>query len=97
VFVGISRLELRVPDSGSLKAKRHVLKSILGGLRSKFNVAAAEIDNQDLWQRASIGVACVSETQFHVRKMLHEIEKFVEREDRVELLSASSDVQSWKD
>lgn len=92
MFVGVSRFELRVPDSGSLKAKRHVVKALTGGLRAKFNVAVAEVDHQDLWQRAALGVACVSETPFHVRKMLHEIERWVARDDRVEILSAEQTV-----
>ena len=92
MFVGVSRFELRVQDSGSLKSKRHVVKGLVGGLRAKFNVAVAEVDNQDLWQRASLGVSCVSETAFHAKKMLQEIEKWVSRDDRVEILSADADV-----
>jgi hypothetical protein len=92
MFVGVSRLELRVQDSGSLKSKRHVVKGLVGGLRAKFNVAVAEVDNQDLWQRASLGVSCVSETAFHAKKMLQEVEKWVSRDDRVEILSADADV-----
>jgi hypothetical protein len=92
VFVGYSRLELRVPDSGSLKAKRHVVKGLIGGMRSKFNVAVAEVDHQDLWQRATLGLCCVSETSFHARKMLREIERWVSTDDRVEILSASAEV-----
>lgn len=97
MFVGVSRIELRVLDSGSLKAKRHVLKGIMGGLRSRFSVAVAEVDHQDLWQRATIGVACVSETSFHAQKLLHEIERFVRRDDRVEVLAADSDVLNPED
>ena len=86
MFVGVSRLDLRVPASGSLKAKRHVVKGLVGGLRAKFNVAVAEVDHQDLWQRATIGVSCVSEAAYHAQKMLHEVERFVARDDRVEIL-----------
>lgn len=92
MYVGISRLELRVPASGSLKAKRHVVKALLGGMRAKFNVSVAEVDHQDLWQRACIGVCCVSETPFQVRKVLQEVERFVSHEPRVELLSAAVDL-----
>jgi hypothetical protein len=90
--VGVSRLELRVPASGSLKAKRHVVKSLVGGIRAKFNVAVAEVAYQDLWQRAALGVSCVSETPFQVRKILHEIERWVRTEDRVEVLSVTEHV-----
>lgn len=97
MFIGVSRLELRIPASGSLKTKRHVVKGITGGLRSKFNVAVAEVDYQDQWQRCSIGVSCISESAFHAKKMLHEVERFVARDDRIELLDSFVDVQSWSD
>ncbi len=97
MFVGVSRLDLRIPASGSLKAKRHVVKGLVGGLRSKFNVAVAEVEHQDLWQRAALGVSCISESAFHAEKMLREIERFVSRDDRVEILNASVDVQPFED
>lgn len=97
MFIGVSRLELRIPASGSLKTKRHVVKGLTGGLRAKFNVAVAEIDHQDLWQRASIGVTCIADSSFHVQKMLREIERFVARDGRVEILDAVTDVHSWSE
>lgn len=97
MFIGVGRLELRIPASGSLKSKRQVVKAITGGLRSKFNVAVAEVDHQDLWQRASIGVTCVSESGFHAEKMLREIERFVSRDGRVEIIDAGREVHSWSD
>lgn len=89
MYVGVGRLELLVPGSGSLKAKRHVVKGIVGGLRAKFNVAVAEVDYQDLWQRASLGYSCVSESFSHAEQMLSEIERYVElveRDGRIEVL-----------
>ncbi len=97
MFIGVMRVELRIPASGSLKAKRHVIKGITGGLRAKFNVAVAEVDHQDQWQRASLGVSCVSESSFHAQKQLREVERFVERNDQIELLDAFVDVRSWED
>ncbi len=97
MFVGMSRLELRVPASGSLKAKRHVVKGLIGGLQSKFHVAVAEVGHQDLWQRASLGVACVSETSHHAQRMLHEVERWVARDDRVEILAYEIDIVSPED
>jgi uncharacterized protein YlxP (DUF503 family) len=97
MFIGVSRIDLRIPSSGSLKAKRHVIKALTGGLRAKFNVAVAEVDHQDLWQRASLGVTCISESAYHAKKMLHEIERFVARDHRVEILDAAVDVRAWED
>jgi uncharacterized protein len=96
MFIGVSRLELRIPASGSLKSKRRVVKGLTGGLRAKFNVAVAEVDHQDQWQRTSIGVSCISSTAFHAEKMLREIERFVERDDRVEILDHLIDVTPWE-
>ena len=97
MFIGVMRVELRIPASGSLKGKRHVIKGITGGLRAKFNVAVAEVDHQDQWQRASLGISCVSESSFHAKKQLHEVERFIERNDEIELLDALVEVQSWED
>ena len=97
MFIGVGRLDLRIPSSGSLKSKRHVVKALTGGLRAKFNVAVAEVEHQDLWQRAALGVTCISESAFHVKKMLHEIERFVARDDRVEIIDRSVDVWPWED
>lgn len=97
MFIGVSRFDLRIPASGSLKSKRHVVKALTGGLRAKFNVAVAEVDYQDLWQRAALGVTCISESHFHAQKMLREIERFVRRDARVEMLDATIDIRSWED
>lgn len=74
-----------------------MIKGITGGLRAKFNAAVAEVDHQDQWQRASLGVSVVSDTAFHAEKMLREIERFVSRDDRIEILDAPIDVQPWED
>jgi uncharacterized protein YlxP (DUF503 family) len=97
MFIGVGRLELRIPASGSLKSKRQVVKGITGGVRAKFNVAVAEVDHQELWQRASIGVACISESGFHAEKMLREVERFVSRDGRVEIIDTGREVHSWSD
>jgi uncharacterized protein YlxP (DUF503 family) len=97
MFIGVSRIDLRIPASGSLKSKRQVMRALTGGLRAKFNVAVAEVDHQDLWQRAALGVTCISESAFHAKKMLHEVERFVAREGRIEMLDCFVDVRSWED
>ena len=74
-----------------------MIKGIIGGLRSKFNAAVAEVGYQDVWQRATIGVSVISDTAFHVEKMLREIERFVSRDDRIEIIAAPIDVQPWED
>ncbi len=72
--VGVLTLELRLENSHSLKEKRHVVQSLKDRLRSKFNVAVAEIDYQDLWQRAAVAAVTVSSDQVHAEKVLRSVE-----------------------
>jgi uncharacterized protein len=59
-FVAILTVELHFPEAGSLKAKRHHLRSARDQLRNRFGAAVAEVDHHDLWQRATLTVACVA-------------------------------------
>lgn len=79
MIVGVIRVEVYIPDAGSLKAKRKELRSIKDRLRSTFNVSVSEIDNQDLWQRGSIGIALVGSDTSHIRESLDRIVSFLER------------------
>ena len=79
MFVGIARIELFIPDSRSLKDKRRVLRSVSMSVARKFNVAIAEVDHQDLWQRSAFGVSCVAESTGQCNKVLMEVEKAISR------------------
>ncbi len=70
MVVGICTIELRIPENSSLKGKRHVLKSVLTRLHNEFNVSAAEVDSQDTWQRAVLGLAAVSSDAAYVHGLL---------------------------
>ncbi len=72
--IGVLTLELRLENSHSLKDKRHVVQSLKDRLRNKFNVAVAEIDYQDLWQRAAIAAVTVSSDHTHAEKVLRSVE-----------------------
>jgi uncharacterized protein YlxP (DUF503 family) len=60
IIVGLCTVELFIPGSQSLKDKRQVLLSLKDRLREKFNLSVAEVDGQDLWQKAVLGLACVA-------------------------------------
>lgn len=92
MFVGIARYDFLVPGSTSLKDKRQALRRVVGGLRATFNASVAEVDFQDLRQRGAIGVTCVSESSYHARKQLMEIERFVRSQLAIEVLEASTEV-----
>ena len=88
MVVGLESFDLRIPGRGSLKEKRHVVKTLTAGIRQKFNVSVAEVDHHDLWQRTTIAVSAVASEAFHARRVLHEVERFVERFGRVEVIDA---------
>lgn len=73
--VGVITFELRLDESHSLKDKRHFVNSLKDRLRGKFNVAVAEIDYQDLWQRALIACVTVSPDQGHAEQVLQSVER----------------------
>ena len=84
--VYVARFDLRIPGCRSLKEKRSVVKTLISALRSRFSLSVAEVDHQDLWQRTAIGVAAVGPDGHHLRRVLHEAEKLVERWAEVELI-----------
>lgn len=61
--IGVLTLEIQIPYAHSLKEKRAVLRKIKDRLRARFNVAVAEIDHQDVWQRATVGVVSISDSK----------------------------------
>jgi uncharacterized protein YlxP (DUF503 family) len=71
--VGLLTLELHIPDAQSLKDKRQVLRSLKDKLRREFNVAVAELEHHDAWQRSVIGVVTLSNEEKHVREMLQKV------------------------
>jgi len=68
--VGVCTVELFISESRSLKDKRQVLQSLKHRLQGKFNVSVAEVDGQDLWQKAVIGMACIANERGHVNQVL---------------------------
>ena len=88
MLVGLERFDLRIPGCGSLKEKRHVVKTLTNAIRSRFNVSVAEVDHHDLWQRTAIAVAAVTQESYHARKVLHEVERLVEGFHEVEIIEA---------
>jgi uncharacterized protein len=80
MVVGTLTITLQVPASASLKEKRMVIRSLTARLRQTFNVAVAEVDDQDLWQSAVIGIACVSANSRHADEMSQKVLRFVENE-----------------
>ena len=77
--IGVLTLEIYLPDARSLKDKRQVLRRLKDRLRSQFNVAVAELDHQELWQRAVVGVVSLSSSESHLRQSLQAVHEESER------------------
>jgi uncharacterized protein YlxP (DUF503 family) len=71
--VGLLTLELHIADAQSLKDKRQVLRSLKDRLRAHFNVAVAELDFEDTWQRSVVGVVTLANEQHHVEEALQKV------------------------
>lgn len=83
------RVELRVRDARSLKDKRRVIKPLIADLKRAFEVSVAEVDHQDLWQRATIGVALVSGQAGQLNRTAHSLKRWLDARPDVELLGTS--------
>ncbi len=93
MVIGVLEIVLYLPESHSLKEKRAVVKSLKDKVRQRFNVSIAEVDDQDLWQRARLGVCSVGNDRRQVNGRLDQVVGFLERqhwavdmETRIELM-----------
>ncbi|MCB5560403.1 DUF503 domain-containing protein, partial [Anaerosalibacter bizertensis] len=86
MIIGSCTLKIIIYESNSLKDKRHVVKSIIGKIQSRFNVSIAELDLNDSWQTSLIGFACVTNNTSHANKIVSNVLKFVDRDSRVEII-----------
>lgn len=87
MHVAALRLDLRIRDAGSLKEKRHVVKSVSSHLARTFNVAVSEVDHQDLWNRATLGVAAVAPQAAQLDRILHAVERHMRQRTDAELIA----------
>ena len=93
MFVGIVRIELHIPGASSLKQKRSVVQGLKERIRHRVHAAVAEVDHQDLWQRAALGVAIVSGEGHQVTEMLQAVRRLVENANGAELLEWEEQLQ----
>ncbi len=92
VFVGLSTIDLTIPDSHSLKEKRQVVRSILDRIRSRFNVSACEAEHLNNWQKATLAFAVVANDKDFVHECLMHIAEIVETDGRVFVENVSVEV-----
>jgi hypothetical protein len=84
--VGVARITLRLHDNGSLKDKRRILKRLIDKSRNRFNVSVAEVADQDLYQRATLGVAVVGSDQRVLNSLLDRIIAYIDGLQLAELV-----------
>jgi uncharacterized protein YlxP (DUF503 family) len=97
MLVALCRFDLRIPGCSSLKEKRHVVKTLTASLRNKFNVAVAEVDHHELWQRTAIGVSAVAGESYHLKRVMHQVERHIETFPAVDLIDADLSLHGPED
>ena len=75
--VGVCKVRLRLPGNLSLKGKRQVIKSIMARVAAKFNVSIAEVDDNDRWQVATLGISLVSNDNRYTNEVLSRVADFI--------------------
>lgn len=86
MLIGSLQVELLIPDSVSLKSKRMALNSIKKRLQNKFNISVAEVDNNDLWQRATLGIAMVSNQRRFLDQAMNRVLDFIDEQDLIQVI-----------
>jgi uncharacterized protein len=94
MVVGICQLDIRIPENHSLKGKRHVLRKLIDRVRSRFNVAISEVGDNDLWQRAKIGICVVGNDRRHINSSLDKVIDFIEKMNLVEMIHTEMEIQT---
>ena len=90
--VALGLVELHLPDVDSLKGKRHVLKGLKEKVRARFEVSVAEVDHQDLWQRATLAIACVSHDSRHANEVVSKAMDFIEEHVEGRVIGTSVEI-----
>ncbi len=92
MIIGACSIKLLIYESNSLKDKRHIIKSIIGRIQSRFNVSIAEIDLNDSWKSSIIGFACVTNDLNLANQILSNVIKFIDEDSRVEILEVEKEI-----
>jgi uncharacterized protein len=93
MLVGALRLTLHLPEPGSLKSKRHLIRSVVDRVKAKFNVSIAEVAENDLWQKSVVGVAAVGNDHAFVNEVLDKVADFVGSIHGGQILVTARDIE----
>jgi uncharacterized protein YlxP (DUF503 family) len=92
MVIGVCKVVLALDEVFSLKEKRHIIRSIIERVKSRFNASIAEVDLNDTWKRAVIGISCVSNESGHADSMMASIVNFIENDGRAVLFDYSTEI-----
>ncbi len=92
MLVGTLLVRVHIPSATSLKDKRQVVKGMIAKIQNRFNVSIAELDSEDLWQRATIGVAMIGDSREHIERQLQFVLNFMDAEPRWEVTQVHLDL-----
>ncbi len=95
MVIGVCQLDLRIPENHSLKGKRHVIHKLIDRVKQRFNVSISEVGDNDLWQRAQIGICTVSNDRRHVNSSLDKVIDFIEKMSLVEVVNSEMEILSY--
>ena len=87
MYVGALEVEIHIPSTRSLKAKRSVVRHLIETSRQRFGVSASEVAHHDLWQRAGLGFCVVAPSSAHAERLLDQVERFVWSHPQIEVIS----------
>jgi uncharacterized protein YlxP (DUF503 family) len=92
MVVGISRIEIFLPENHSLKEKRHAMTRIVERTKGKFNISIMEIDQTNLWQKATVGFAVVGVKQDHVNSTIENVSRYIESMYIGEVIASKTEI-----
>jgi uncharacterized protein YlxP (DUF503 family) len=90
--VAVGLVEVHLPDVGSLKGKRHALKGLKERVRARYEVSVAEVAHHDLWQRATLALACVSHDARHANEVVSKAIDFIEEHVEGQVIDSSVEI-----
>ena len=91
MVVGLLRLDVHLPNAHTLKEKRSVLNSLKDQLRGRFNISVAEVDANETWQRATVGISTLGSSRAYTEGLLREVKAWVRATRLVELIAIEED------
>ena len=92
MVIGTCQVDLHLPESGSLKKKRQIVKRIKDRVKNRFNVSIAEVGDNELWQRATLGISVVSNDKKFANQVLNQVVEHINQENGVVVLDYSLEI-----